>query len=479
MTVVSFVSEGLAKPALPAAARRISLQHTVVTFLLIELTLFFLSAIGAQIYLEVSGLSSFTQQQFEAQLGVAAVGLAVYLVAARLYPIYSPSHILDAKLNIKRLVLVLVATFSVLLTLAAMMKTTQHYSRLWFFTWSGFAIGLILFARLCSLIWIKGKLQRGACVYRALSVGIEAPPLTSEQLLQYTDSSTQTIKCTALTIERDIEGLAEVVRRENVDQIYISAPWGLIPEVASKLNKLRFLAVDIFLVCADERLQNEISDVMQLGDVLALHAGICPIAGWHGWIKRCADLAICLLALLVASPFMLVTAIAIKLESRGPILFRQIREGINGTHFELLKSRSMYIDQTDQHAARQTSKDDPRVTRVGRIIRRLSIDELPQLFNVLGGSMSLVGPRPHALQTSAEGNALERVVDYYASRHRVNSGITGWAQVNGLRGELDSVEKLKARVDHDLYYIANWSIWLDLKIIARTAKQLIFARSAY
>jgi lipopolysaccharide/colanic/teichoic acid biosynthesis glycosyltransferase len=139
----------------------------------------------------------------------------------------------------------------------------------------------------------------------------------------------------------------------------------------------------------------------------------------------------------------------------------------------------MYVDQTDLHASRQTSKDDPRVTRVGRIIRRLSIDELPQLWNVLEGSMSIVGPRPHALQTSAEGNALEHVVDYYASRHRVKSGITGWAQVNGLRGELNSKEKLKARVDYDLYYIANWSIWLDLKIVARTASQLIFPRNAY
>src|SRR5204862_6706670 len=150
--------------------------------------------------------------------------------------------------------------------------------------------------------------------------------------------------------------------------------------------------VDIFLVCVDKRLQNEISDVMQLGDGLALHAGVCPIVGWEGWTKRCADIAISVLGLLLASPLMLITAVLIKLESRGPILFRQIREGINGTHFELLKFRSMYTDQTDHHAARQTSRDDPRVTPVGRIIRRLSIDELPQLFNVLGGAMSIVGP---------------------------------------------------------------------------------------
>jgi lipopolysaccharide/colanic/teichoic acid biosynthesis glycosyltransferase len=185
------------------------------------------------------------------------------------------------------------------------------------------------------------------------------------------------------------------------------------------------------------------------------------------------------LVLVLVSPLLLITAIAIKLESGGPVFFRQMREGLNGTHFELLKFRSMFVEQADPHGTRQTSRDDSRVTAIGRIIRKLSIDELPQLFNVLQGSMSLVGPRPHPLRMSAEGKALDQVVDYYASRHRVKSGITGWAQINGLRGEANSIEKIKARVDHDLYYIQNWSIWLDLKIMARTAALLIFDRKAY
>ena len=139
----------------------------------------------------------------------------------------------------------------------------------------------------------------------------------------------------------------------------------------------------------------------------------------------------------------------------------------------------MFADQADPYGSRQTSRADSRVTRVGRIIRRFSIDELPQLFTVLQGSMSLVGPRPDPLRMSAEGKALEEVLDYYASRHRVKSGITGWAQVNGLRGELNTVEAVKARVDHDLYYIQNWSIWLDLKIMMRTAALVIFDGKAY
>jgi len=186
-----------------------------------------------------------------------------------------------------------------------------------------------------------------------------------------------------------------------------------------------------------------------------------------------------LLGLVLASPVMILVTLAIMLESRGPVLFQQRRKGFNGGVFTLLKFRSMYHRHTDPHAARQTCRDDARVTWVGRLLRRWSIDELPQLFNVLEGSMSIVGPRPHALSTSAEGRKLENVVDYYASRHRVKPGITGWAQVKGLRGEINSVKKLQTRVDYDISYIETWSFWLDIKIIALTFREIFLTRNAY
>ncbi len=430
-------------------------------------------------YLEAFGASAVTQEQFQAQLEAAAIGVVVYLICARLYPVYSPSLILDARLNIKRLILVVVATFSTLVAIAAATKTTQNYSRLWFHVWAISALELLLLARLCGVMWVKGKLQRGACIFRALSIGLGARPLTPEQLLLYSSNQTRTVRSSTLAATADIEALAATIRGEGVDQVYISAPWSFMPELASKITKLRFLAVDIFLYCDDDRLRGEVLNVRDLGEGLAFQAGFCPIAGWDRLTKRCGDIVASLFALAVTSPLLALIAIAIKLESAGPILFRQVREGLNGTHFELLKFRSMYADKTDPDATKQTSQNDDRVTRVGWIIRRLSIDELPQLFNVLEGSMSLVGPRPHALRTRAEGRALEEAVDYYASRHRVKSGITGWAQVNGLRGELDSIEKLKARVDHDLYYIQNWSIWFDIKIIIRTVSLVLFDRKAY
>ena len=166
------------------------------------------------------------------------------------------------------------------------------------------------------------------------------------------------------------------------------------------------------------------------------------------------------------SPILLATAIAIKLEFPGPVFFRQKRYGFNNELVEIFKFRSMHADKLDFDASKLVTRDDPRVTRVGRFIRKNSIDELPQLFNVVfKGDLSLVGPRPHAIHAKAADRQYDEVVDGYFARHRVKPGITGWAQVHGWRGETDTQEKIQQRVDHDLYYIENWSILLDIYIL--------------
>ncbi len=185
------------------------------------------------------------------------------------------------------------------------------------------------------------------------------------------------------------------------------------------------------------------------------------------------------LILLFIGPLMLLIALAIKLDSRGPVVFKQRRQGFNNELFEVWKFRTMYASVADADCEVQTTKDDPRVTPVGWFLRKLSLDELPQLINVLRGDMSLVGPRPHAVATKAEGRPFSEVVDRYASRHRVKPGITGWAQVNGWRGETDTIEKIKKRVEYDLYYIDNWSVWLDLLILLKTIFVLIRNENAY
>jgi lipopolysaccharide/colanic/teichoic acid biosynthesis glycosyltransferase len=177
---------------------------------------------------------------------------------------------------------------------------------------------------------------------------------------------------------------------------------------------------------------------------------------------------------------MLLTALAIKFDSRGPVLFRQKRYGFNNELIEIFKFRSMYVEQTDATAAKLVTKGDPRVTRVGRFIRKTSLDELPQLFNVVfKGNLSLVGPRPHAVHAKAVDRLYDEAVDGYFARHRVKPGITGWAQINGWRGETDSQEKIQARVEHDLYYIENWSVLFDLYILAMTPFALAKTENAY
>jgi lipopolysaccharide/colanic/teichoic acid biosynthesis glycosyltransferase len=178
-------------------------------------------------------------------------------------------------------------------------------------------------------------------------------------------------------------------------------------------------------------------------------------------------------------PVLAVVALAVKLDSPGPILFRQPRLGLNDRTFTILKFRSMYASSTDIMAARQTSKEDARVTRVGKWLRKLSLDELPQLFNVLSGDMSLVGPRPHAPSTRAGGQLLKDVMAEYVVRHQVKPGITGWAQINGSRGELVTTEDLRRRVTFDLEYIQRWSLWLDIKIVVLTVLREVFSKHAF
>jgi Undecaprenyl-phosphate glucose phosphotransferase len=480
MSVGSIEGVHAGRPAV--VGRSLSLQWVVVTFMLVEVALLVLCAALPTWYFAALGLNAagpYDDGRFQVQLEAAALAATIYFVAARLWHIYSPSRVLDANPMIRRLFVVLVVTFLSLITVAAATKTTQTYSRLWFFSWASSATVLIVLFRVGGLAWLQRQLQRGACVFRALSVGVAVPAMSTEQLLLLTDNRARAIRSSTLRQVEDIASLADAIRTDDVDQIYITAPWAMMPELACGLTKLRFVAADIFLCCDDQRLRSEIVGVRQFGHGVALQTAARPIGGWDHVAKRCEDVAIALLGLVLASPVMILATLAIMLESRGPVLFRQRRKGFNGTVFTLLKFRSMYDKHADPHAARQTCRDDARVTRVGRLIRRWSIDELPQLFNVLEGSMSIVGPRPHALSTSAEGRKLENVVDYYASRHRVKPGITGWAQVKGLRGEINSVKKLQTRVDYDISYIENWSVWLDIKIMALTVREILLTRNAY
>ena len=239
--------------------------------------------------------------------------------------------------------------------------------------------------------------------------------------------------------------------------------------VLQLLRQLWVLPVDIRLSAHANRLRFRPRTYSFVGKVPFLDVFDRPIAGWDIVSKWLFDRIVGGLILLLAAPVMALVAIAIKLDSKGPVLFKQKRYGFNNELIEVYKFRSMYTDQSDAAAAKLVTRDDPRVTRVGRFIRKTSLDELPQLFNVVfKGDLSLVGPRPHALQAKAANRLYNDVVDGYFARHRVKPGITGWAQINGWRGETDTADKIQQRVDHDLYYIENWSVMFDLFIVAVT-----------
>lgn len=207
--------------------------------------------------------------------------------------------------------------------------------------------------------------------------------------------------------------------------------------------------------------------------------GALPCRANGAFEKQALDYVLATLAVVVLAPLLLLIALMVKLESPGPVFFRQPRRGWNNEIFTVLKFRSMYTHLSDIDAKRQTSRNDPRVTRVGKWLRRLSFDELPQLFNVLRGEMSLVGPRPHAPNMQVEGQLLNIASNDYLLRYSVKPGITGWAQVNGVRGEVTRREELRRRIDYDLDYIRRWSIWFDIKILALTVTREFISKNAF
>lgn len=268
--------------------------------------------------------------------------------------------------------------------------------------------------------------------------------------------------------------LVPFARQAQIDVVIIAFPLTAKRRIRETAELLRVLPVDVHL----SGLASSIAAEGRGADLITLSHR--PITGGRAMAKRVFDAAVACLALILLAPLLMAVALAVKLTSTGPVFFRQKRHGYNNTEIEIFKFRSMYVESADQSARRVVQKDDPRVTPVGRFIRRWSLDELPQLINVVTGDLSLVGPRPHVVNAVySETTPFEDLVDGYAARHRVLPGITGWAQINGWRGEIDDPERLQRRVEHDLYYIENSSLWFDLWILLRTIPSLLNTKYAY
>jgi Undecaprenyl-phosphate glucose phosphotransferase len=276
-----------------------------------------------------------------------------------------------------------------------------------------------------------------------------------------------------------IDQLPAFSRNAGIDLVIVTVPMAAEQRLMQILKILFALPVDIRISALNSKLRLSSSAYSYIGRVPMLALMDRPLTDWDRVIKNIEDRVLGGLLLLMAAPVMALVALAIRLDSKGPLLFKQRRYGFDNELIEVWKFRSMYTDMSDAAASKLVTKDDPRVTPVGRFIRKTSLDELPQLINVIKGEMSLVGPRPHATEAKASSDLYQTVVGEYFARHRVKPGVTGWAQINGWRGETDTHEKIQRRVEADLYYIDNWSLLFDLYIIAATPFVLLSGKNAY
>ena len=373
-------------------------------------------------------------------------------------------------------------------------KAGEMYSRVWLGSFYVFGMAALMSSRKLLFLAVRKWTREGRLTRRTVIVGGgEAGEHVIEELSRQKDSGVKVIglfddrgdarssaECAGERKLGVVDDLVEFGRRTRVDLVIFSLPIAAEERILQMLKKLWVLPVDIRLAAHSNKLQFRPRSYSYIGTVPVLDVFDRPIADWDVVMKWLFDKLIGGLILLCALPLMALIAIAIKLESRGPVLFRQKRYGFNNDLIEVYKFRSMYADKTDVSASQLVTKSDPRVTRVGRFIRKTSLDELPQLFNVvIKGNLSLVGPRPHAVNAKADAKLYDDAVDGYFARHRVKPGITGWAQINGWRGETDTHEKIQQRVEHDLYYIENWSVLFDLYILARTPFALLKTENAY
>lgn len=459
----------------PRASRRVSLHKTVVGAFILDSSIFLVSGLGpiASEWIKI-GAAPPTMS-----IEVVLLAYVLFLACQFLVGAYKSKQFLAHGRPVRRTALSLFVAFSLIFVLGAAAKVTSEYSRLWLFSWMTVSFIGINAVRWLVLEKLQSELARGGYVHRAASVGVAVPPLTEAEIKLQSKGATRVFHKATLTRPEDLQDLDAIVRDQHIDEVFLTVPWERAPSVFDAFSHLQHISANVH-ICLRAKDRSAPFLAAQVANGSAqLKILDRPIDGWNSSKKRAVDLALAYLALLLLWPLMLLTAAAIKLDSRGPVLFRQPRQGFNGRTIEVLKFRSMRDDQTDLYSERQTSRDDSRVTRVGRFIRRTSIDELPQIFNVIRGDMSIVGPRPHAIKTTAAGQSLSTAIDEYAMRHRVKPGITGWAQVNGLRGELDTIAKLQRRVEHDIYYIRNWSLAFDLTIVLRTLALVAWDRKAY
>jgi putative colanic acid biosynthesis UDP-glucose lipid carrier transferase len=405
-------------------------------------------------------------------VGVVFVGIG-YLQGT-----YDNHRLLNVAWQLRKAAVNWMVSLIILAIAAFLLKSTDHLSR-----------GTIILFALIGVIGLWGHRA-------AWRVGFASPfakghfidrrvVLLSMRTLDFTSSRFKDLKKSGFDVvrhfvlnstqdeaawDREIQDIIRQSRATNVDEYLLAVDWNELPMLQKLSQHLRVVPQPIRLLPDFPIADLVARPFVPVGGTMAIEIQRPPLSIFERAQKRCLDIGLASVALVLLAPLLLTTAVLIKLDSPGNVIFRQSRRGFNGKPFDIWKFRSMFVAENGPTIT-QAKKQDARVTRLGRFLRKSSIDELPQLWNVLRGEMSLVGPRPHAL---AHDNYYDQMISKYVFRHHMKPGLTGWAQVNGFRGETSTIDLMEKRVEYDVWYVSNWSIWLDIRIIFRTAAALMY-----
>ncbi len=477
-TIDSFSTDGVRRRG-PVARALFGDIIQFIDFILVIVT----SVAVAQVYHVFFLKTAIDLQNYAAAGIMGATGLTALLRRDGYYEfdqIASASKMFRA--IISRWALVLMG----LLAFGFALKISDNFSRVWLTAWSGAALFSVIGVRLAAGEMARSMSKDGGVFARRVAV-VGATQL-GIKFAEYAKNSPAGIYIVGIydaglvnngdgnqnAAKGDLNDLAHAARNGEIDDIVIAVPRASGNDMDKLVRRLSILPVSI-AICPNihwlDHLGGAISDV---GGVRVLSLYRRPLEGWGGVLKTIEDYVLGVIALVLLTPVMLAIAAAVKLQGKGPVLFAQKRHGFNNAVFKVYKFRTMTVAE-DGDVVTQAKVGDARITPLGAILRRYSLDELPQLINVIRGEMSLVGPRPHAM---AHNHQYAQMIENYSGRHKVKPGITGWAQVNGFRGETSETEQMADRVRYDLAYVDNWSLWFDIKILFLTVKAVVFPKNA-
>lgn len=411
-------------------------------------------------------------------MGAGLIVGAVFVGVAYFQDVYATHRLLNLVWQLRKAVFIWLASVTILAVAAFLLKSTDNLSRGTVIIFAAIGgVGLISVRFVWQFVLATNFARSRLVDRKVILLSLKPLDFTSSRFKDLRRNGFDVMRHFVLGIdegdghwERQIRDVIRQSRLADVDEYLLALDWNELPSLRKLGSCLRAVPQPVRLLPDDSIADLVSRPFLPVSGTVAVEIQRPPLSFLERLQKRCLDVGVALLALVMLMPLLLTVAVLIKLGSPGAAIFRQSRRGFNGKPFEIWKFRTMTVCENG-NTITQATKRDARVTKIGRFLRMTSIDELPQLWNVLRGDMSLVGPRPHAL---AHDNYYDELISKYVYRHHMKPGLTGWAQVNGFRGETPTIDLMEKRVEYDVWYVSNWSIWLDLKIMARTASAVMF-----